>query len=331
MAVPITPDFIQGAITIESGNGWIRPWRTDHQQKGLYPSIDNNLINQMSKPVGVRLRFASSSTSVILSLLPAKVERKFDVVIGNERVYTLSLAKDKTKLTVGGLPGDDTPVELWLPYDGPISVKTFGGKGVRPATDERIKWLTYGSSITQCGTAHSPSRTWPATAALASNLNLTCMGLGGQCHLDPMIARLIRDREMDLMTMKIGINVMGASSLSPRTFKGTVIGFTQIIREKHPDMPIGIISPIISPPRETTLNAVGFSLKMMRDELTDAVGRIRQVMGDKKIYYFDGLKLFGNELANDYLPDNLHPNGDGYEIMGERAALNILPNLVNAL
>ena len=331
MITPVTSDFVQGAITIESGNGCLRPWRTDHQQRGLYPSIDDNLINQMSKPVGVRLRFASSSTSVILSLLPAKVERKFDVVIGNERVDTLSLAKDKTKLTVGELPGDETPVELWLPYDGPISVKTFSGEGVRPVTDNRLKWLTYGSSITQCGAAHSPSRTWPATAARASNLNLTCMGLGGQCHLDPMIARLIRDRELDLMTMKIGINVMGASSLSPRTFKGAVIGFTQIIREKHPDMPIGIISPIISPPRETTLNAVGFSLKMMRDELTDAVGRIRQVMGDKKIYYFDGLKLFGNELANDYLPDNLHPNGDGYEIMGERAALNILPNLVNAL
>ena len=214
MAVPITPDFIQGAITIESGNGWIRPWRTDHQQKGLYPSIGDNLINQMSKPVGVRLRFASSSTSVTLSLLPAKVERKFDVVIGNERVDTLSLAKDKTKLTVGGLPGDETPVELWLPYDGPISVKTFSGEGVRPVTDNRLKWLTYGSSITQCGAAHSPSRTWPATAARASNLNLTCMGLGGQCHLDPMIARLIRDREMDLMTMKIGINAVSYTHLT---------------------------------------------------------------------------------------------------------------------
>ena len=131
--------------------------------------------------------------------------------------------------------------------------------------------------------------------------------------------------------MKIGINVMGASSLSPRTFKGTVIGFTQIVREKHPDIPIGIISPIISPPRETTLNAVGFSLEMMRDELTDAVDRIRRVMGDNKIYYFDGLKLFGNELVNDFLPDNLHPNGDGYEIMGKHAALHILPKLVNAL
>ena len=69
----------------------------------------------------------------------------------------------------------------------------------------------------------------------------------------------------------------------------------------------------------------------MRDELTDAVDRIRRVMGDNKIYYFDGLKLFGNELVNDFLPDNLHPNGDGYEIMGKHAALHILPKLVNAL
>ena len=331
MNIPITPDFIQGAITVETGNGCLRPWRTDHQQRELYPSVDDNLVNQMAKPVGVRLRFASSSTSVMLSLVPAKVERKFDVVIGNERVDTLSLARDKTKLKVGELPGDETPVELWLPYDGPVSVKTFIGEDVRPVADDRIKWLTYGSSITQCGSAHSPSRTWPATAARAGNLSLTCMGLGGQCHLDPMIARLIRDHEMDLMTMKIGINVMGASSLSPRTFKGAVIGFTQIIREKHPNMPIGIISPIISPPRETTLNAVGFSLQMMRDELTDAVDRIKTVARDKKIYYFDGLELFGNELVDEYLPDNLHPSGDGYEIMGKYAALHILPKLVNAL
>ena len=96
-------------------------------------------------------------------------------------------------------------------------------------------------------------------------------------------------------------------------------------------MPIGIISPIISPPRETTLNAVGFSLEMMRDELTDAVDRIRTVEQDKKLYYFDGLELFGNELVDEYLPDNLHPSGDGYEIMGNYAALHILPKLVKAL
>ena len=50
--ITITPEFIQGAITIESGDGYVRPWRTDYTQKQLYPSIDDNLVNQMSKPVG---------------------------------------------------------------------------------------------------------------------------------------------------------------------------------------------------------------------------------------------------------------------------------------
>ena len=157
------------------------------------------------------------------------------------------------------------------------------------------------------------------------------MGLGGQCHLDSMVARLIRDREVDLLTMKLGINVMGAASLSPRTFRGAVIGFTQIIREKHPTIPIGIISPIISPPREATPNAVGFTLEMMRDELIDVVDRIRQVTGDEKIYYFNGLALFGEELVDDYLPDDLHPNGDGCEILGNNATAKVLPQLLTAL
>ena len=257
--IPITSAFVQGALSIELGDGYVRPWRTDYQQKELYPSINDDLLKQMSKPVGVRVRFASSSTSVTLSVLPAEVARTFDLVIGNERIDTLSMAVGETTLTVGDLPGDDTPVEVWLPYEGPVSLATFDGKDVRPVSDTRPKWLTYGSSITQCGAAHSPSRTWPATAARACDLNLTCMGFGGQCHLDSMVGRLIRDREVDLFTMKLGINMMGAASLSPRTFRGAVIGFTQIIREKHPTMPIGIISPIISPPREATANVVAVS------------------------------------------------------------------------
>ena len=331
--ITITPEFIQGAITIESGDGYVRPWRTDYTQKQLYPSIDDNLVNQMSKPVGMRVRFVTTSTSVMFSLRPDAVTRKFDLVIGNERISTMSLDAGETTLTIGGLPGDEeTPIEIWLPYRGPVLLATINGDGVRPVADPRLKWLTYGSSITQGGgTAHSPSRTWPATASRACDLNLTCMGLGGQCHLDSMIARLIRDRDVDLLTMKLGINVMGAASLSPRTFKGAVIGFTQIIREKHPTIPIGIISPIISPPREAMPNAVGFTLEMMRDELIDAIDRIRQATGDDKIFYFNGLELFGEQLARDYLPDGLHPNGDGCEILGGSAAKDVLPKLINAL
>lgn len=326
--VKLTPDFIQGAISVEQGDGFVKPWRTNHVERDLFPSINDGLLDKMSQPVGVRLRFTCTSPSVTLSLVPTDNDRSYDLVINNDLVATKVLSAETDSVTFDNLPGDDTPVEIWLDFCGDTALTTLEGSGIQPAPDTRKKWLTYGSSITQCNASHSPSRSWPGTAARVHDLNLTCMGFGGQCHLDSMIARLIRDREVDLVTLKLGINMMGAASLSPRTFRGAVIGFVQIIREKHPDMPIGVISPIISPPRETKPNAVGFTLSAMREELEDAVDRIKRVKGDDNLYYFDGLTLFGEDLVDDYLPDNLHPNGDGYEIMGQNAAKQILSKLV---
>ena len=39
--------------------------------------------------------------------------------------------------------------------------------------DPQPRWLVYGSSITQCGTAASPTETWPAIVARAKGLNHT--------------------------------------------------------------------------------------------------------------------------------------------------------------
>lgn len=331
MNTALTPELIQGAISIEQGDGFLHPWRTPYKQKELFPSINDGLLNQMAKPVGVRLRFTSTSSSVTLSLVPSTVDRTFDLVIENEIITTTTLLKGDSAISFCDLPGYSTPVEIWLGYNDDAKLTGLTGDGIAPAKDTRAKWLTYGSSITQCGAATSPARSWPATAARRHDLNLTCLGFGGQCHLDSMIARYIRDRQVDILTLKLGINIMGAASLSPRTFRGAVIGFVQIIREKHPDIPIGIVSPIISPPRETDPNAVGFSLSAMREELMDAVDRIQRVTGDKKIFYFDGLKLFGADLVDSYLPDHLHPNGDGYELMGQNAAEQILPTLLAEL
>ena len=74
-------------------------------------------------------------------------------------------------------------------------------------------------------------------------------------------------------------------------------------------------SPIWGHDRETTPNAVGLTLQQMRVEVREAVESFRQ-RGDDNIYYVDGLKLFGEELAH-LLPDNLHPNAEGYRRMGE--------------
>ena len=115
--------------------------------------------------------------------------------------------------------------------------------------------------------------------------------------------------------MKVGINIYGSDSLSVRTFQSAIIGFVQIVREKHPDTPFVVISPIFSPPRETTPNAVGFTLEEMRQEVAEAV-RVLRDLGDVNLHYASGLELFGPDLAH-LLPDDLHPDAEGYKIMGQ--------------
>ena len=156
--------------------------------------------------------------------------------------------------------------------------------------------------------------TWPAIVARKMNLNMICLGYGGQCKVDPMIARMIRDMDADFISLKLGINVYNGD-LSPRTFPAAVIGAIAIIREKHKDIPLVVCSPIYSPPREDTPSTVGNTLKDMREAVKNAVESFRK-RGDKNIYYVDGMKIFGPELT-DYLPDELHPDAKGMEFMAE--------------
>lgn len=329
--------WFHGAISLERVGEGIQPWRLPYKQKRLFPSPNEALVRFASRAAGVRLRLRTEADSLVLQLLAeaapegdAEVSRRFDLVVDNELLDSVLLEEGSTEVNFSGLPAGKV-FELWLPQFVWVQIKGItlpDGATLTAAPDDRKRWLTYGSSITHCRAAHSPARTWPATVARRHNLNLTCFGYGGQCHLEPMLARVIRDLPLGVISLKLGINVQGASSLSPRTFRSAVIGFIQIIREKHPTTPIGLISPIISPPRETTDNAVGLSLTKMRDELHDAVSRLQEY-GDLNLHYFDGLKMFG-EADTSYLPDELHPNGDGYELLGQRIAEKVLPALLGS-
>ena len=318
--------FFQGAVSFEHGDGWIKPWRLPFDLLELFPP--EMLIERAGKPAGVRLRLETSASRLGLAIVPAEVPRLFDLVIDNDLLQCARAEPGVGEVFFDKLPAGRKVVEVWLPQDQPVALRALllpEGARALPAEDPRPRWVTYGSSITHCGGAHSPARTWPATAARARNLHLTCLGFGGQCHMDPMVALTIRDLPADVITLKLGINMHGGTT-SPRTFRPGAIGLVRIIREKHPEVPIGLISPIVSPQREDTPGPTGMTLKMMRAELMDVVERLRHC-GDSNVHYFDGTALFGPELVEDYLPDLLHPNGDGYEILGRNAAEKVLPKL----
>ena len=233
-----------------------------------------------------------------------------------------------TGFRFAGLPAGDKLVELWLPQATPFRLRGLDVDDeaqLQPHQDARKKLVTYGSSITHCVGAASPSETWPAIVARERDLDLTCLGFGGSCLIEPMVAYALREIPADYISLKLGINVYGKGCLSEHNFRSAVIGFIRIVREKQPETPVAVISPIYSPPRETTPNVVGMTLERMRVEGASAVEAL-QGHGDRNLTYYDGLKLMGPEHA-DMLPDNLHPGPEGYRVLAQNFLKQVAPTL----
>lgn len=304
----------QGAVSLQKTEDWVMPWRTPHPSHVLFPEP---LLERSAMPAGVRISFRSNTTQVSGNIVPQNDAGRLDLCCDGEQIDSIDL-KQRDSFAFTGLSDGEKLIELWLPQFGQFQLRSLEideSATLAAFTDTRPRWITYGSSITQCRAAASPTQTWPAVVARTHGLNLTCLGYGGQCHLDAMVARMIRDLPADYISMCLGINIQGASSLGPRAFRPAIIGAVQIVREKHPDIPIVLMSPICCPPREENPNTVGFHLKRMREEVQAAAESL-QTHGDTQVHYVDGLSVFGPDFVH-LLPDNLHPDAEGYRVMGK--------------
>lgn len=316
-AVHLADELFRGAVSLERTSTGVKPWRIPYGEFALFPP--NGLNGRAEEAAGIRLAFVTASAAVEVVVGESDKQQAMDCVVNGELAATRRIEPEERILRFDGLGEAEKEIELFFDQRMPVVVQELRvneNASVRPFTGPRPKWVTYGSSISQCTGAASPAQTWPALVARRAKLDLTCLGYAGNCLLEPMVARLIRDLPADFISLCLGINVYGHDALSPRTFKAAVIAFIQIIREQHPTAPIAVISPICSPPRETTENRVAFTLVCMRAEIRAAVEMLRS-RGDQRLRYVNGLDLLGEPDA-DYLPDHLHPNSEGYALMADR-------------
>ena len=327
MVASLSPDgrYVswQGVAEWEHRGPWVQPWRIP---RCVVASAGSAGLTSMARmPAGTRLVVETDARSVSLGVRVVPVgggAAPVDFVVDGELVGRARPDGDgRVRFTVP-VPAEPRArvrrVELWLPQWGEVQVSDLSHDGtvvVRPEP-ERVRWTTYGSSITQGRAADGPSETWPALVSRERGWEHTNLGFHAECHLDPGVVRHVRDVPAELVSLCLGVNIHGQATLGRRALPSQVCGAIETIREGQPDVPIVVITPVVAPGREHERNGVGLTLRDVRSLVADAASTLQR-LGDPRLSVVDGLDLLGPGDAG-LLPDGLHPGPEGIRLLASR-------------
>ncbi|WP_425838230.1 GDSL-type esterase/lipase family protein [Streptomyces fractus] len=374
---PLTDELVHGAIDIERTRRGLLPHRLPAWARAQ--NTDGQLAMAESQPSGVRLAFRTRATVVELDTVPTKrvyvgvpprPDGLYDLLVDGRPagqgsvaggdILTIDMSAGTYEHEEAGQPGtlrfdglSDAlkTVEIWLPHNETTELVALRTDApVEPAAplgaSGRKVWLHHGSSISHGSDAASPTTTWPVLAASLGGVDLVNLGFGGGALLDPFTARTMRDTPADMISVKMGINVVNADLMRMRAFTPAVHGFLDTIREGHPDTPLLVVSPILCPIHEktpgplapdfSTLSEGGqmrfmatgdpaeaaqgkLTLESIREELARIVAQ--RAADDPHLHYLDGRELYGEADHEELpLPDALHPDATAHRRIGERFA-----------
>ncbi len=371
--IEITADLVRGAAGLETTARGVRPHRLPAWVRRQLP--DPQLLSVESQPSAVRLVLGTRATRIELTTHPMRttfrgIDRprgSIDVRVDGALHLRDTLTGgdlDEVDLTTGraervpgpphvtvveGLGAHEKRVEIWLPHNETVDlVRLAADAGARPVPPDGPVWVHHGSSISQGSNAVAPSATWPAVAARRLRLDLRNLGLGGSALVDQALARVIRDSPADVISLKLGINVVNLDGMRARTLLAAVHGFLDTVRDGHPTTPLLLVSPVHCGTHEDTPGPgaldpaalaegrMGFvatgtpgdtatgrlTLRVVRDVLAQVVATRSD---DPHLHHLDGTRLYGEADAVGLpLPDGLHPDTATHELIGERFADHVL-------
>ena len=164
------------------------------------------------------------------------------------------------------------------------------------------KIVIYGTSITQGGCVARPGMAYSNILSRKLDVAFVNLGFSGNGRGEPALAHLINQ------ISGTSFIILDYETNAGNTILETLDPFVSILREKHPDTPILIMSeiryasaPVGSPADKEMMSRRDFQRSLVND---------RRSAGDKNIYFLDGSEILGDDY-DECTVDGTHPTDLG--------------------
>ena len=315
--------FALGLDALDQRDGGVRASRMPRPLRPVYGDTEFRRV-RMACTTGVRFRFRSDTRCVRLAWRLGASARPWCrgvLVLDHATQRPVGPAKpcerwEGSVELAGCGDGATRTIDLWLPHLAACDLAYLAvddGASVAPAPRPALRWLAYGDSITQGMEATLPTRTWVGRCALALDANALNVGVGGAVlerglAVDPGV-------NADLITISFGVNDF-AKNVPPGDVLDNGRQLLAVLRSRSRS-PVVMFTPL--PWRGRERNDAGHHQEAYRDALRSLAGF------QNGVTVVEGPDLVPSDPR--YLPDAVHPNDEGFEVMADR----VMPILRNAM
>jgi lysophospholipase L1-like esterase len=197
------------------------------------------------------------------------------------------------------------------------------GEGIRPPHPNelpRLRYLSYGTSITHGAAATSPHLPYVAQTARRLGVDLLNLGMGGSAHCEPALADYIAARnDWDFATLAMSVNMIGAG-FTPEAFEHRVRYMVNTVARANTRRPVACITiypfygDLLGPEPHHAAEPEEYRRRLRTVVAECPYPNVHLIEGPHLLTSYEGLT-----------PDLIHPADNGMIQMGENLAAALRP------